>query len=66
LLTRDPSPRASLLARAAPGVRFNRRFPLIVEALAWPRARSFIIDGEAVACGEDGIALFEHSLSPAR
>jgi ATP-dependent DNA ligase len=24
------------------------------------RSRSCIIDGEAVACGDDGIALFEH------
>ena len=30
----------------------------IVEALA-RRSRSCILDGEAVACGEDGIALFE-------
>ena len=35
------------------------RFPLIVEALARLRSRSCIIDGEAVACGDDGIALFE-------
>jgi bifunctional non-homologous end joining protein LigD len=30
-----------------------------VEALARLRSRSCIIDGEAVACGEDGIAVFE-------
>ena len=35
------------------------RFPLIVEGLARLRSRSCIIDGEAVACGDDGIALFE-------
>src|SRR5256885_6035711 len=34
------------------------RIPLIVEALAGLRSRSCIIDGEAVACGEDGIASF--------
>jgi hypothetical protein len=33
------------------------RFPLIVEALARLRSRSCIIDGEAVACGDDGIAV---------
>ena len=36
----------------------TQRFPLIVEALA-RRSRSCILDGEAAACGEDGIALFE-------
>ena len=36
----------------------THRFPLLVEALARLRARSCIIDGEAVVCGEDGIALF--------
>jgi bifunctional non-homologous end joining protein LigD len=30
-----------------------------VEALARLRARSCILDGEAVTCGDDGIALFE-------
>ena len=42
--------------------RFNDltdRFPLIVEGLAKLRSRSCIIDGEAVACGEDGIASFD-------
>jgi ATP-dependent DNA ligase len=32
---------------------------LIVEALARLRARTCILDGEAVACGENGLALFE-------
>jgi ATP-dependent DNA ligase len=36
------------------------RFPLIVEGLAKLRSRSCIIDGEAVACSEDGIACFDH------
>ena len=35
------------------------RFPLIVEALVKLRSRSCIIDGEAVACGEDGITSFD-------
>jgi hypothetical protein len=32
---------------------------MIVEALALLRARSCIVDGEAVSCGEDGIASFD-------
>jgi ATP-dependent DNA ligase len=42
-----------------PGNDLTYRFPLIVEALAKLRSRSCIIDGEAVACGADGIADFE-------
>jgi ATP-dependent DNA ligase len=34
------------------------RFPLIVETLARLRSRSCIIDGEAVACDDNGVALF--------
>jgi bifunctional non-homologous end joining protein LigD len=43
-----------------PGNDLTDRFPLIVETLARLRSRSCIIDGEAVACGEDGIASFDH------
>jgi bifunctional non-homologous end joining protein LigD len=42
-----------------PGNDLTKRFPLIVEALARLRPRSCIIDGEAVACGADGIASFD-------
>src|SRR6202047_4522336 len=42
-----------------PGNELTHRFPLLVEALARLRARSCIIDGEGVACGEDGIGLVE-------
>jgi ATP-dependent DNA ligase len=41
-----------------PGNDLTKRFPLIVEAVAKLRASSCIINGEAVACGEDGIASF--------
>jgi ATP-dependent DNA ligase len=36
-----------------------RRAPLIVEALARLRARSCIVDGEAVCCGDDGVPSFD-------
>jgi hypothetical protein len=39
-----------------PGNDLTDRFPLIVEALAGLRSRSCIIDGEAVACDDRGIA----------
>jgi len=42
-----------------PGNDFTRRFPLIVETLARLRSRSCIIDGEAVACDDNGVALFD-------
>jgi bifunctional non-homologous end joining protein LigD len=35
------------------------RFPLIVETLARLRSRSCIIDSEAVACDENGVASFD-------
>jgi ABC transporter substrate binding protein/ATP dependent DNA ligase domain len=42
-----------------PGHDLTKRFPLIVEALARLRSRSCVIDGEAVACDDNGIALFD-------
>jgi bifunctional non-homologous end joining protein LigD len=41
------------------GHDFSHRFPLIVEAVAALRSRSAIIDGEAVACGDDGVPSFD-------
>jgi ATP-dependent DNA ligase len=48
-----------------PGNDLTYRFPLIVEALARLRSRSCIIDGEAVACGDDGIASLRAHLAAA-
>jgi ATP-dependent DNA ligase len=35
------------------------RFPLIVETMARLRSRSCMLDGEAVACDDAGIASFD-------
>jgi bifunctional non-homologous end joining protein LigD len=57
VIARKEDKRVKLYSR--PGNDLTSRFPLIVDALARLRSRSCILDGEAVACGEDGIALFE-------
>ena len=57
VVARKDGKRVKLYSR--PGNDLTYRFPLIVEALARLRSRFCIIDGEAVACGEDSIASFE-------
>jgi bifunctional non-homologous end joining protein LigD len=57
VIGRKDGERVKLYSR--PGNDLTDRFPLIVEALARLRPRSCIIDGEAVACGDDGIASFD-------
>src|SRR5262245_52737979 len=42
-----------------PGNELTHRFPLIVDTLARLRSRSCIVDGEAVACDDNGIASFD-------
>jgi bifunctional non-homologous end joining protein LigD len=56
-IARKVGKRVRLYSR--PGNDLTERFPLIVEALSRLRSGSCIIDGEAVACGEAGVALFE-------
>ena len=57
IIARKDGERVRLYSR--PGHDLTYRFPLIVEAIAKLRSRSCIIDGEAVACNEDGIASFD-------
>ena len=47
-----------------PGNDLTDRFSLIVESLAGLRSRSCIIDGEAVACDERGVAASIVSMPP--
>ena len=49
--------RVKLFSRS--GNDITERFPLIVQAMARLDANSCIMDGEAVACGENGIASFD-------
>ena len=57
VIARKDGARVRLYSR--PGNDLTDRFSLIVEALAGLRSRSCIIDGEAVACDERGIAAFD-------
>jgi bifunctional non-homologous end joining protein LigD len=57
VIARKDGPRVRLYSR--PGNDLTRQFPLIAETLARLRSRSCIIDGEAVACDDTGIARFD-------
>src|SRR5262249_46089773 len=57
VIARKVGKRVKLYSR--PGNDLTERFPLIVEAMFRLGANSCIIDGEAVACGDDGIASFD-------
>jgi bifunctional non-homologous end joining protein LigD len=57
VIARKDGDRVRLYSR--PGNDLTRRFPLIVETLARLRSRSCIIDGEAVACDDNGVASFD-------
>jgi len=54
VIARKDGDRARLYSR--PGNDMTRRFPLIAEELTGLRSRSCIIDGEAVACHDNGLA----------
>ena len=54
VIARKDGPCVRLYSR--PGNDLTHRFPLIVDALARLRSRSCIIDGEAVACDDNGVA----------
>jgi ATP-dependent DNA ligase len=56
VIARKDRDRVRLYSR--PGNDLPHRFPLIVEALARLRPRSVIVDGEAVACDDNGVPSF--------
>ncbi len=57
VIARKDGPQVRLYSR--PGSDLARRFPLIVDALARLRSRSCIIDGERIACDDNGVASFD-------
>jgi bifunctional non-homologous end joining protein LigD len=57
IIARKDCNRVRLYSR--PGNDLTYRFPLIVESLARLRSRSCIIDGEAVACDDNGMPSFD-------
>jgi len=57
LMARREGSRVRLWTRS--GYDWADRFPRIVEAAGRLRASSFLIDGEAVVCRDDGISDFD-------
>ena len=57
ILARRESAGVRLITRA--GNDFSSRFPFIVMAVGKLPVRSCLIDGEAVVCDENGLAVFE-------
>jgi len=57
VIARKIGARVRLYSR--PGNDLTDRFPQIVEALSHLRSRSCIIDGEAVCCDDNGLAVFD-------
>jgi ATP-dependent DNA ligase len=57
VIARKDGKRVRLYSR--PGNDLTYRFPLIVESVARLRPRSCIIDGEAVACDDNGMTSFD-------
>ena len=57
VIARKAGERVKLYSR--PGNDLTWRFPLIVEATVRLRLQFCVIDGEAVACGKDGLSSFD-------
>jgi bifunctional non-homologous end joining protein LigD len=59
LLTKDEAQRIAVNIAKRHGNDFTARFPLVASAVAALPARSCVIDGEAIVCDENGLAVFE-------
>jgi bifunctional non-homologous end joining protein LigD len=59
IIARKDGERVRLYSRSRPGNDLTYRFPLVVETMSRLRSRSCIIDGEAVACDDQGLSSFD-------
>jgi bifunctional non-homologous end joining protein LigD len=57
IMARRADGRVQLLTRK--GTNFASRFPQIIEAMTGLPVRSCLIDGEAIVCNGDGLAVFD-------